>query len=90
MDEKPAERIRARGLIACVESPMASDIKEIILAMSVNAEGENTSQYVRKILEPITKKRGIKVTTLGRGLSTGAELEYSDAETLQNALKKRG
>ncbi len=89
LDEKPAERIRARGLIACIESPAAADIKEIVLAMSVNAEGENTRQYVEKILEPIAKKRKIKITTLGRGLSTGTELEYSDSDTLSHALKNR-
>jgi recombination protein RecR len=59
--------------------------KEIILALSANAEGENTGRYIEKILEPLK----IKITRLGRGLSTGAELEYSDSETIINALKNR-
>jgi recombination protein RecR len=63
----------------------AKNYKEIILALSANAEGENTERYIEKILEPLK----IKITKLGRGLSTGLELEYSDSETLKNALESR-
>lgn len=59
--------------------------KEIILALSANIEGENTNRYIEKILEPLK----IKITRLGRGLSTGTELEYSDSETIKNALESR-
>jgi recombinational DNA repair protein RecR len=31
----------------------------------------------------------VNVSVLGKGLSTGTEIEYSDAETLANALKSR-
>lgn len=59
--------------------------KEIILALSATVEGENTNRYIGKILEPLK----IKITRLGRGLSTGTELEYSDSETIKNALESR-
>jgi len=59
--------------------------KEIILAVSATTEGENTSLYIEKILEPLKTK----ITRLGRGLSTGTELEYSDSQTISNALKNR-
>lgn len=58
---------------------------EIILATSATIEGENTNLYIERILEPLK----IKISRLGRGLSTGAELEYSDSETIENALKNR-
>ncbi len=58
---------------------------EVILATSATLEGENTARYIEKILEPLP----IKVTRLGRGLSTGTELEYIDSETMNNALKNR-
>lgn len=58
---------------------------EIILALSANIEGENTSRYIEKILEPLK----VKTTKLGRGLSTSTELEYSDSETIKNALENR-
>ena len=60
-------------------------IKEVILATSATLEGENTNRYIEKILAPLK----IKITRLGRGLSTGAELEYSDSETIASALKNR-
>jgi recombination protein RecR len=65
--------------------------KEVISALSATVEGENTSRYIEKILEPLSSKGGqeIKTTRLGRGLSTGTELEYSDSETIANALKNR-
>jgi recombination protein RecR len=59
--------------------------REIILALSANVEGENTGRYIEKILEPLK----IKISKLGRGLSTGTELEYSDSETIKNALEGR-
>ena len=58
---------------------------EIILATSATVEGENTNLYIERILEPLK----VKITRLGRGLSTGAELEYSDSDTIENALKNR-
>ncbi|OGI73438.1 hypothetical protein A3D42_00760 [Candidatus Nomurabacteria bacterium RIFCSPHIGHO2_02_FULL_41_18] len=64
-------------------------IKEIILAFSLNPQGDYTDQYVREELTEIVKKKNIKISSLGRGLSTGTELEYSDNDTLKNALKNR-
>ena len=66
-------------------------IKEVILATSTTLEGENTNRYVEKILQPLRQAQGklLKITRLGRGLSTGAEREYSDSQTIANALKNR-
>jgi recombinational DNA repair protein RecR len=44
---------------------------------------------VREQIKDLTEKQGIKVSSLGKGLSTGTELEYSDNDTLRNALKNR-
>ncbi len=65
------------------------DLKEIIFAFTVNPEGDNTRMFLEKFLESLIKEHKIKLTTLGRGLSTGTELEYSDDSTLKNALKNR-
>lgn len=90
LDRDPAKRIRIKELLARVERDgKALGLKEIILALSLNAEGENTAQYVKKTLEPLSAKYGFKISTLGRGFSTGLELEYSDADTLKNALQNR-
>jgi recombination protein RecR len=65
------------------------NLKEIILAFSLNPQGDHTDSYVREQLKEITDKMNIKISSLGRGLSTGTELEYSDNATLSNALKNR-
>jgi len=63
---------------------------ELILALTPRREGDFTSLYIEEQLKPL-KERGakIKTTRLGRGLSSGAELEYADEETLRNALEGR-
>jgi recombinational DNA repair protein RecR len=57
--------------------------------MGANPDGEHTSDVVREMLQPITAKYSLATTTLGRGLSTGLELEYSDAATIKSALQNR-
>lgn len=64
-------------------------LKEIILAFSLNPQGDHTDSYMREQLDPAVQPLGIKISSLGRGLSTGIELEYSDNDTLRNALKNR-
>lgn len=63
--------------------------EECILALPVTTEGEHTREIITHALTELTAPKAIKITTLGRGLSTGAELEYTDKETLERALKTR-
>ena len=64
-------------------------LKEIILAFSLSPQGDHTDSYVREQLQETVSKQNIKLSSLGKGLSTGTELEYSDNDTLKNALKNR-
>ena len=64
-------------------------LKEIILAFSISPQGDHTDSYVREQISEMAEKLGIKISSLGKGLSTGTELEYSDNDTLKNALKNR-
>lgn len=66
-----------------------ASIKEIIFALPFNPEGEHTRLLLAGYLASAITERGITSSTLGRGLSTGTELEYSDKDTLQYALKAR-
>ncbi len=61
-------------------------LAEIILAFPITPNGEHTDTVVREALAPFPK---LRVSSLGRGLSTGAELEYADAASLSASLKKR-
>lgn len=81
LDKNPEQRIRITELLKRIDQ---NNVSEIIFSMSLTPEGENTEQYVRSMV-----KKDIKMSTLGRGLSTGSELEYVDGDTLKNALKNR-
>ncbi|MBI4101597.1 MAG: recombination protein RecR [Candidatus Nealsonbacteria bacterium] len=76
------ERLRVKELEERVKNP---EIKEVILALNFNTEGEATALYLERILKPLGKK----ITRLGRGLPVGGELEYADEETLSSALEGR-
>jgi len=67
----------------------ASEV-ELILALTPRREGDFTSLYIEKQIKPLSDQgMKIKTTRLGRGLSSGAELEYADEDTLRNALEGR-
>ena len=60
-------------------------LKEIILAINPTSDGQTTTLYLAKILQPFDKK----ITKLGLGIPIGGELEYADEETLSSALEGR-
>src|SRR3989344_4856250 len=62
-----------------------SSFKEAIIATNPTTEGDATAIYLKKVLESFK----LKTTKLGRGLPTGAEVEYADEETLKSALEGR-
>jgi len=74
-------------LIKRIKNLQKENIKniEIIIATNPTSEGELTRLYLEKELEPFN----IKITHLGRGISTGSTLEYIDENTLINAFKNR-
>jgi recombination protein RecR len=60
-------------------------VKEVILALNPNLDGETTALYLAQLIKPL----GIKVTRLAQGLPVGADLEYADEVTLESALTGR-
>ncbi|MBI2049407.1 recombination protein RecR [Candidatus Roizmanbacteria bacterium] len=69
------------------DSSNGTSIKEIILATNPTMEGEATAMYISKQLKVQSEK--LKITRIGRGLPTGADLEYADELTLQRAMEGR-
>jgi recombination protein RecR len=63
-------------------------IAEIIIATNPTMEGEATAMYLNKKLQE-SKTQKLKVTRLGMGIPTGADLEYADEVTLSQALQGR-
>jgi len=62
-------------------------IQEIIIATNPTMEGEATSMFLTKQLKIENLK--FKITRLGMGIPTGADLEYADETTLTQALEGR-
>lgn len=82
--------VRTKELLNTIEKRARDDgLAEVILALSINPQGEHTDMYLRELINPLKDKYNFKLSTLGRGLSTGTELEYSDSETIKNALRNR-
>lgn len=59
--------------------------EEIIIATNPTTEGDLTSLYLKRKLQDFD----VKITRLGRGLSTGGDIEYADEITLSSALTNR-
>ena len=89
LESKESNKLRGGALKATVDAQLTEDLKEIILGFAVNPDGENTGRYVEALLKEHIEKHTLTVTQLGRGLSTGSELEYADPETIKNALRNR-
>jgi recombination protein RecR len=89
LEKNPETKIRQRELIACIQKKIKEDLTEIIIAFDYNPEGEHTREYIERLIRDHTKEKEIKITHLGRGLSTGSELEYTDGDTIKNALRSR-
>jgi len=96
LDKNPEQMIRLRELEHFLKNKTGNkagngkELKEIILAYNQTAEGEHTARVIEEKFHDFAKEKDIKISHLGRGLSTGTELEYSDNETLRNALRNRG
>jgi recombination protein RecR len=71
--------------IAALEARLGAGVKEIILALSTDVEGDATSFYLAKRLAG----RGAKISRLASGLSAGSGLEFADEITLGRALEGR-
>jgi len=82
MDGIGPEDLRIRELLDRLKQ---GEIKEVVLATNPNVEGEATSMYLAKLLQPL----GIKVTRIAHGLPVGSELEYADEITLTKAFLGR-
>ena len=62
-----------------------NEVKEIILALKPNIEGETTMQYINKLVENMN----IKVSKIATGVPIGADMEYIDSLTLEMAIEGR-
>ncbi len=83
------DNLRTMQLIESIVARVETGLEEVILAFPANPEGDATLIFIRENLTPIAELSGITVSSLGRGLSTGSELEYADPDTLKSAFANR-
>ena len=60
-------------------------IREIVIALGTDVEGDATSHYLAKRLA----RKGLKITRIAHGLPAGSGLEFADELTLSRALEGR-
>ncbi|MEI6758020.1 MAG: recombination protein RecR [Chlorobium sp.] len=77
--------IKVRELLLRLSEPESPEVREIVLALNPNVEGETTALYLSKLLKPL----GLLVTKIARGIPVGAELEFIDEATLSRAMEGR-
>ena len=82
LDGVGPDDLRLSELMARLSS---GEVAEIIIATDPNLEGEATSAYLARLLQPFE----IRVTRLASGLPVGGDLEYADEVTLGRAFEGR-
>jgi recombination protein RecR len=60
-------------------------IKEVVMALGTDVEGDATGYYLAKRLA----RQGLKITRIAHGLPAGTGLEFADELTLSRALEGR-
>jgi recombination protein RecR len=63
----------------------AGTIKELVIALATDVEGDATGYYLAKRLA----RGGLKITRIAYGLPAGAGLDFADELTLSRALEGR-
>jgi recombination protein RecR len=63
----------------------AGGVREVILAMNPNLEGDATSLHLTRLIAPL----GVRVTRIARGIPAGSSLEYASRTIIEDALEGR-
>ncbi|MFH1452536.1 MAG: recombination mediator RecR [Armatimonadota bacterium] len=82
MDGIGPDQLKVKELLARIEK---ENIKEVIIAVNSNVQGEATAMYLGRIIKPM----GVKVTRLASGIPMGADIEYADEYTIARAFEGR-
>lgn len=85
LDGVGPENLRIRELFERITEE-GSQIREVILALNPDLEGDTTALYIQKHLNNVDP---LSVSRLARGIPSGGHLEYTDDATLVRALQGR-
>lgn len=76
------DRLNLKSLL---ERVAKENIREVILALNPDLEGETTALYLTKLLKPFE----IKITKIASGIPMGGNIEFADIATISKALEGR-
>lgn len=76
------EELRIKELLGRIKE---NKVKEVILAMDSNAEGETTALYLSEHIKPLK----VKISRIAYGIPVGGNLDYIDQATLIRAIEGR-
>ena len=71
--------------VAGLVSRVTPEVREVVLAMNPNVEGEATALYLARRLKPT----GVRLTRIAFGLPVGGDIEYADEVTMARSLENR-
>ncbi len=87
--DKPTEMIKIRELTSLIRNKIQNTNLEIVYALPVTDEGDNTIEYLNKTLSQLVGIEKVKISILARGLSSGLDIEYVDRDTFFEAYRRR-
>jgi recombination protein RecR len=82
LDGVGPEELRIGELVQRLEP---EGVREIILALTADVEGDATGHYLAKVLAG----RGVRVSRVAQGLPAGTGLDFADELTLSRAIEGR-
>lgn len=88
LDTEIDDQFRIKALEKLINQK-GTDLEEIIFALPANPDADRITHTLQQKLAPLSEQFGFTISQLGRGFSTGAEVEYADSETLSSALENR-
>ena len=76
------EQLKLHELADRVES---SEVKEVILALDSDLEGDTTVLYISRLLQG----KGVRMSRIAQGIPIGSDIDYVDDRTMGRALQNR-
>lgn len=76
--------LNIKSLVARVQK---DNVKEVILGLNPNVEGESTSLYIKSELEAV--KKDLIISQLAKGLPSGSDIEFISHQTIVESFKRR-
>lgn len=87
LDGVTPDQLKIKELLQRLEKAEAAGrpIKEIILALDADLEGDTTVLYMTKLLQ----NRGIRLSRIAHGVPIGGDIDFVDDRTMNRALENR-